>query len=83
MSKKCFLRLWNMEEFPPLSTTRDFSKLSGIPESTIRWQIKKARELGLLSAFIRPFGQRKVLISAQEYFRIMQETHSEAVQEDG
>lgn len=61
-------------------TVKGFLKsFSYIPESTLRWQIHRAKALGLSSAFIRPFGQRKILISVGEYFRVMLEKHEQAV----
>lgn len=65
-------------------TVKSFvSRFPYIPEPTIRWQIYRSKQLGLSSAFLRPFGQRKILINVDEYFRLMLEKHEEASGSNG
>ncbi|PIS01136.1 MAG: hypothetical protein COT84_03980 [Chlamydiae bacterium CG10_big_fil_rev_8_21_14_0_10_35_9] len=44
-----------------------------IKETTLRWQIHTRDSLGIAEVFIRPFGQRMVLIDVERYFLLMKE----------
>lgn len=44
-----------------------------IKETTLRWQIHTRDALGIAEVFIRPFGQRMVLIDVERYFQLMKE----------
>jgi hypothetical protein len=66
-----------------ISVKKFVNKFPYIPESTIRWQIHRSKQLGLCSVFIRPFGQRKILIHVEGYFRLMLEKHEEVVSRNG
>ncbi len=48
-------------------------RFSFIKETTIRWQIHSRDTLGISEVFIKPFGQRKVLIDVSRYFQLMKE----------
>jgi len=48
-------------------------RFSFIKETTIRWQIHSRNTLGISEVFIKPFGQRKVLIDVSRYFQLMKE----------
>lgn len=59
-----------------LQTVKEFVDThSFVSESMLRWQIYKSADLGLSKAFVRPFGQRRVLVDPCEYFRVMMEKH--------
>jgi hypothetical protein len=44
-----------------------------IKETTIRWQIHTKAALGISDVFIKPFGQRMVLVDVKLYFQLMRE----------
>lgn len=63
-----------MLEIPVYLGVKDFCrKFPFIKETTLRWQIYTKASLGISEAFIKPFGQRKVLVDVQKYFQLMRE----------
>jgi len=48
-------------------------KFPFIKETTLRWQIHQKEVLGVSEAFIKPFGQRKILVDVRQYFKKMRE----------
>jgi hypothetical protein len=61
-------------EVPVYMGVKDFcKKFPFIKETTLRWQIHTKAALGISDVFIKPFGQRMVLVDVQRYFQLMRE----------
>ena len=61
-------------EVPMYMGVKDFcKKFPFIKETTLRWQIHTKATLGISDVFIKPFGQRMVLVDVQRYFQLMRE----------
>lgn len=59
---------------PPYLEVKDFCReFSFIKETTLRWQIYSKDSLGISDVFVRPFGQRKILVDVEKYFALMSE----------
>lgn len=51
---------------------------SSVTEKSLRWQIHKKKEFGLDDVFIRPFGQKRILVDVEKYFEKMREEGKES-----
>lgn len=61
-------------EIPVYLGVKEFcEKFPFIKETTLRWQIHTKAALGISDVFIKPFGQRKVLVDVERYFQLMRE----------
>lgn len=61
-------------EVPVYLGVKEFcKKFPFIKETTLRWQIHTKAALGISDVFIKPFGQRMVLVDVQRYFQLMRE----------
>lgn len=61
-------------EVPVYLGVKEFcKKFPFIKETTLRWQIHTKVTLGISDVFIKPFGQRIVLVDVQRYFQLMRE----------
>ena len=61
-------------EVPVYMGVKEFcKKFTFIKETTLRWQIYTKAALGISDVFIKPFGQRKVLVDVERYFQLMRE----------
>ena len=61
-------------EVPIYMGVKEFCKnFPFIKETTLRWQIHTKASLGISDVFIKPFGQRMVLVDVQRYFQLMRE----------
>ena len=61
-------------EVPVYMGVKDFcKKFPFIKETTLRWQIYTKAALGISDVFIKPFGQRMVLVDVQRYFQLMRD----------
>jgi hypothetical protein len=66
--------------YETLMSKKEFlRKFPFIRKTTLNWQIYRAEDLGLSSAFIRPFNQRMILISPEAYFGVMMKQHDQSV----
>ena len=61
-------------EVPVYMGVKEFcKKFPFIKETTLRWQIHTKAALGISDVFIKPFGQRMVLVDVKRYFQLMRE----------
>jgi hypothetical protein len=61
-------------EVPVYLGVKEFcEKFPFIKETTLRWQIHTKAALGISDVFIKPFGQRMILVDVKRYFQLMRE----------